>query len=316
MSAGLAVDLGLALLALAMAGWVIAARTARAAAIGFVAYGFLLGLGSVRLGTLDVALTEASMGGLTGLLLLAAVGRLGACDPGADDERERPTAGLRAAVAGACVLVSAGLAWVVLALPEPGPSLAPQAVAELPGLGLGNPVTAALLAYRSLDTMLEKVVVLVALVGVWSLSADRRWGGRPGDGPPARPDDALVFLARELPPIGVVVAVYLLWNGSDEPGGAFAAAVVLAAMWLLARMAGLVDAPLVSGRRLRVMLVAGPLAFLAVALAGPLWAGAFLAYPDGWAKPIIVAVEVAMTLSVATALALLIEGPPTRDGAP
>ncbi|MEB2344621.1 MAG: sodium:proton antiporter [Deltaproteobacteria bacterium] len=313
MSAGLAVDLGLALLALAMAGWVIAARTARAAAIGFVAYGFLLGLGSVRLGTLDVALTEASMGGLTGLLLLAAVGRLGA---GGAGERERPGAGLRAAVAGACALVSAGIAWVVLALPEPGPSLAPQAAAELPGLGLGNPVTAALLAYRSLDTMLEKVVVLASLIGVWSLAADRGWGGRPGGVPPARPDDALVFLARELPPIGVVVAVYLLWNGSDEPGGAFAAAVVLAAMWLLARMAGLVDAPLVSARRLRAVLVAGPLAFFAVGLAGPLWAGGFLAYPDGLAKPIIVAVEVAMTLSVAAALALLVEGPPARDGAP
>jgi len=312
-SAGLAVDLGLAALVLSMAGWTIAARTARAAAIGFVAYGFLLGLASVRLAALDVALTEASMGALTGLLLLAAVGRVGGGGAGTDDER--PGTGTRAVVAVCCLLVSASIAWVVLALPEPAPSLAPQAVAELPALGLGNAVTATLLGYRSLDTMLEKIVVLVALVGVWSLGADRHWGGRPGGEPPARPADALVFLARELPPIGVVVAVYLVWNGSDEPGGAFAAAVVLAAMWLLARMAGLVDAPVLSGRRLRAMLVAGPLAFLAVGLAGWPWAGAFLAYPEALAKPIIVAVEVAMTLSVAAALALLVEGPAARGGA-
>jgi multisubunit Na+/H+ antiporter MnhB subunit len=311
MSAALAVDLGLAGLLLAMAGWTIAARTPRAAAIGFVTYGFLLGIASVRLSTLDVALTEASMGALTGLLLLAAVGRAGA--GGASEDGERPGAGLRAVVSLFCLSIWAGIAWVVLSLPEPGPTLAPEAAAQLPALGLGNPVTAALLAYRSLDTMLEKVVVLVALVAVWSLAADHRWGGRPGDAPPARPDDALVFLARALPPIGVVVGVYLLWNGSDEPGGAFAAAVVLAAMWLLARMAGLVDSPAVAGRRLRAVLVAGPLAFLAVGLAGYVWADGFLAYPDVWAKPIIVAVEVAMTLSVAAALAMMVEGPPARE---
>lgn len=313
MSMALAVDLGLAVLALGMAGWTIGARSARAAAIGFVVYGFLVGLASVRLATLDVALTEASIGALTGLLLLAAVGRAG--DGGSGAEDEQPGAGVRALVALACVAVSAGVAAVVLTLPEPAPTLAPRALSELPALGVGNPVTAALLGYRALDTMLEKVVVLVALVAVWSLAPDRRWGGRPGAAPPARPDDALVFLDDVLPPIGVVVAVYLLWNGADEPGGAFQAAVILAAMWLLARMAGLVDAPSVSDRRLRAALIAGPLAFLLVGLAGFAWADGFLAYPEAWAKPIIVAVEIPMTLSVAAALALLVEGPPARDAA-
>jgi multisubunit Na+/H+ antiporter MnhB subunit len=47
--------------------------------------------------------------------------------------------------------------------------------------GLGNPVTAVLIAYRSFDTMLEKVVLVLAVVGVWSLAADRYW--RSGRGP-------------------------------------------------------------------------------------------------------------------------------------
>jgi len=84
-------------------------------------------------------------------------------------------------------------------------------------------------------------------------------------------------------------------------------------MWVLARMAGLVDAPAVSDRRLRAALVAGPLAFFAVGLAGFAWADAFLAYPDGWAKPLIVAIEVPMTLSVAATLALLLAGPPASE---
>ena len=72
MTMRLVFDVSLAVLTLAMAGWTIGTRSARAAAIGFVVYGFLLGLASVRLATLDVALTEASIGALSGLLLLAA----------------------------------------------------------------------------------------------------------------------------------------------------------------------------------------------------------------------------------------------------
>ena len=95
------------------------------------------------------------------------------------------------------------------------------------------------MAYRALDTLLEKVVLVLALIGVWSLAPDRRWGGVPGPRQPARRDDALVFLARLLPPVGIVVGVYLLWVGADEPGGAFQGGAILAAMWLLAMMAGL-----------------------------------------------------------------------------
>jgi hypothetical protein len=41
-------------------------------------------------------------------------------------------------------------------------------------------------------------------------------------------------------------------------------------------------------------------------------ADGFLAYPPAFAKPLIVLIEAAMTLSVAAALALLIAGPPER----
>ena len=125
---------------------------------------------------------------------------------------------LRGAAALLCAAVSVGLAAVVLSLPEPAPTLAPQAAANLPATGLGNPVTAVLLAYRAIDTFLEKVVLVLALVGVWSLAADRDWGAAPAAWRAPARDDVLIFLAQLLPPVGVVVAVYILVDGSQSPG--------------------------------------------------------------------------------------------------
>jgi uncharacterized MnhB-related membrane protein len=55
-----ALDIGLAALVLAVAVWIIAAREAFAAVVGYVAYGLLLSIVWVRLFAVDVALTEAA----------------------------------------------------------------------------------------------------------------------------------------------------------------------------------------------------------------------------------------------------------------
>jgi multisubunit Na+/H+ antiporter MnhB subunit len=310
MSLAWAFDAILAATALAVAGWTIAARDAFAAVVGFVAYGLLLALVWVRLAAPDVALTEAAIGGgVTGVLLLGAAARLRGVETVA---AEWPTATLRLVAGALCAIVTAALAAVVLLLPDPAPTLAPQAVASLPATGLGNPVNGVLMAYRALDTLLEKVVLVLALIGVWSLAAEGAWGGMAGPWQSARRDDALVFLARLLPPVGIVIGVYLLWEGADEPGGAFQGGALLAAMWILAMMAGLVAAPVVASRWLRLAVVAGPALFLAIGLAGFVIADAFLAYPVAWAKPLILVIEVAMVLSIAATLGLLVAGPPER----
>ena len=123
----------------------------------------------------------------------------------------------------------------------------------------------------------------------------------------------LAFLARLLPPVGIVVGIYIFWVGADHPGGAFQGGTILAAMWLLVMMAGLADAPPVRLRWLRLVLIAGPAVFLAVGLAG-LWLGdGFLAYPVAYAKPLILTIEVAMTLTIAVTLGLLLAGAPERS---
>ena len=83
-------------------------------------------------------------------------------------------------------------------------------------------------------------------------------------------------------------------------------------MWILATMAGLVDAPPVSRRWLRILLVAGPAVFFAIGFAGLAMAGAFLAYPARYAKLLILTIEIPVTLSIAATLALLVAGPPER----
>jgi multisubunit Na+/H+ antiporter MnhB subunit len=311
MTVSAALEMVLAVVVLGVATWTIAARETSAAVVGFVAYGLLLALIWVRLDAVDVALTEAAIsGGLGGVLLLGAAGRLRAAT--AMTAAERPSAAVRLAAAVLSLAVAAALAVGVLLLPDPAPTLAPAAVANAPATGLANPVTSVLMAFRAMDTFLEKVVLLLALVGVWSLGPDRLWGGYPGPRHEADPRGVLAFLARLLPPVGIVVGIYMLWTGANHPGGAFAGGTVLAAMWLLVIMAGIKDTPPIGSRRLRLVLIAGPGVFLAVGLGGLCFGLAFLAYPVAYAKPLIIGIEVAMTLTIAATLGLLLAGAPER----
>lgn len=306
MNAPLLLDLGIVALLIAVAIATITMRSAFAAVVGIVAYGLVDALAWTRLEAVDVAVTEAAVGSLVGVLMLGAATRLGTAPARAVSARVRAIAALLSTAIGA------GLAVAVLGLPDPAPTLVPEATRHLPETGLGNLVTATLFAYRAFDTLLEKVVLLVGLLAVWSLAIDRLADGRPGASPKPRPDDPLALLARILPPIGFVVGIYLVWTSADRPGGAFPGSALIAAMWILVRMAGFADAPAVRRRDLHVALAAGPIAFFAIGFAGFVWAGAFLAFPAGWAKPLIVAIEIPMTISVAATLALILEGRPLR----
>lgn len=275
----------------------------------FISYGLLLALVWMRLGAPDVALTEAAVGGgVTGVLLIGAAARLRM--PAAEAPPGRP---LRLLTALLCLGVTAGLAAAVLALPEPAPTLAPQAAAHLPATQLGNPVAGVLLAFRAIDTLLEAVVLVIAVIGVWGMAPDVAWGGRPGPEKPSLTEGPVALLAMLLAPIGIVFGIYLAWVGADAPGGAFQGGSILAAMWILAWLAGLVRPPRIVSLRLRLLVVAGPALFMLVGLAGFVVADGFMAYPPAWTKPLILLVEAALTLSIAVALCLLVAGWPMRQ---
>ncbi len=189
---------------------------------------------------------------------------------------------------------------VLLDLPAPG--LAAAVRGRLAESGVTSEVTAVLLNFRALDTLLEAVVLVAAAVGALLLAPV---GPHLGGGPAPAP--LLGWLGPRLLPLAAVLAIYLWWAGSARPGGAFQAGAVLAGAVLLRALA---HHRAVRPDRLAVglLLVAGPLAFLTVAVAAAAGGAPLLRYPAGWAGTLIVALEGGVALSVGAALALLAAG--------
>ncbi len=78
---------GIAALIVALAVWTVVARDTFAAIVGFITFGLLLTLVWVQLAGIDVALTEAAIGGgLTGAMLIFAAARR-ACHRGGGERR-------------------------------------------------------------------------------------------------------------------------------------------------------------------------------------------------------------------------------------
>jgi multisubunit Na+/H+ antiporter MnhB subunit len=311
MTPALVFDLLLCALILAVAAGAVAARDLFAAVVFFIVYGLLVAIAWVRLGAADVALTEAAIGaGLTGLLFVGAASRLGGLGKTVEavERSSRTATALRFALFAAGALA---LGAILSTLPERAAGLRPLVERDLAASGVANPITAVLLNFRGYDTLLESIVLLVSLVGIWSLTPNHCWGGGAGPKHHAKPEGVLAYFGRILPAVAFLVGAYLLQTGADAPGGAFQAGTVLAAAWLLAIMAGLIEAPAVSSRRLRLLLAVGPAFFL---LIGALTAfgGAFLRYPPGAAKALIVAIEALLAVSIAATLTLVILGPPRR----
>ena len=93
-----------------------------------------------------------------------------------------------------------------------------------------------------------------------------------------------------------MVGVYLVWAG--RPGGAFQGGATLAAMWILAMVAGIQNPPATNRLWLRLTLIAGPAVFLAIGLAGFVIADGFMSYPEGVEKPLILIIKAMLTLSI------------------
>lgn len=284
------------------------------AIVFFIVYGLLAAIAWVRLNAIDVALAEAAIGaGLTGLLLVGAAARLkrdhGLLETGPSRGSRRLV--VMTSLAALCAAAAAAFVALVLSIPSENPGLRVHVEQNIAATGVSNPVTAVLLSFRGYDTLLEAVVLVAALAGVWSLTRDRFWRGTPGLRQRARPEGVLANFGRLLPPLGFLIGTHLLWAGTDAPGGAFQAGTVFAAVWLIVVMAGLVDVPAVSSARLRLLLVCGPAFFLLVGAIGAV-AGVFLGYQPAAAKVTILAIEILLTISIAVTLGLLVLGVPRR----
>ena len=277
MSIATVFEIVLAAVVLGLAVWTIAVFDTYSATVGFVAYGLLVALIWVRIDAVDVALTEAAIGGgLGGVLLLSAAARLRAT-AAVTVERSSRTSRLCAGVLSASITAALGAA--ILDLPAAAPTLAPLAVANAGATGLGNAVTNVLMAFRGMDTMLEKVVLLLAIVGVWSLAADEPGAVVPACATQADPDGARL----SCPPAAARGHRGRRLHRMDRgghPGGAFQGGRS-AAMWLLVMMAGL-RTPHASAACGYGRSGGGPAPFLLVGLVGIGVGREFLSYPPRW----------------------------------
>ncbi len=199
------------------------------------------------------------------------------------------------------VLLAAGLGYAILSLPEHTNGLQSAVAAKMGLSGVTHPVTAVLLNFRGYDTLLEMMVLLLALLAVWSL-----------DGPAlyleAAPNGVLDTLARLLTPVLILTATYLLWVGAHAPGGAFQAGSVLGATGVLLLLAGWRFPNRLAQQPLRLALVAGPAAFIAIAALTLLWSGRLLEYPPAQAGALILMLESFAMLSIGVTLAALFLG--------
>lgn len=263
--------------------------------VTFIVFGLMLALTWARLGATDLALAEAAIGaGLVGVMLLGALGR-SAAEPKA---RSRP--GLNLASLALALLVLLLLGQAALPLLE-APSPLPQQVAlAMEDSGVSHPVTAVLLNFRGWDTLLELVVLLLALLGVRQLRPRTR------QLPAAWP--LLIAWSRAVAPLAVMLGGYLLWRGSHAPGGAFQAGAILAAGVVTLRLSGLLPGLGWHQWPMRALVLLGVALFSAVAAATAWLGDGWLAYPAQWSGELILLIEIAATLSIAAALTLLVVG--------
>lgn len=263
-----------------------------AAHTAFLIFGILLAVLWGRVDAPDVAIAEAALGGgIAGALLVDALERRTPPVPGG---RETPRVAV-AVIVGA--MAAAALVAVVREIPLAPAPLAAEALGELGRTGVSNPVTAVLLNYRSLDTLLEIAVLVVAVSAVGAVS---REGVRPlRESEPIRRALALVLV-----PVLLVLALWILVAGSSQPGGAFQAGALGAAALVIGHLCGIPYAT-PRGRRALAIAGGGVVAFVVLGVIGLGSTGAWLGLDPAWAGAAILAIEAVLAVSISVALAAI-----------
>lgn len=201
------------------------------------------------------------------------------------------------------------LAWALWSLPPEAPGLSRIVSENMPSSGVRAQVTAILLNFRSYDTLLEIMVLLVALLGAWNQGRLRHPASDQAQGP------VLEGLVRLLVPVIIIVSGYVLWLGSHAAGGAFQAGALLAAAGVLLFVVHADWLPLRNDLSQRALLVAGPFVFAAVAGGLMVTGRLVLQYPAEHAGALILLIEAASTLTIGITLTLLFAGGrPPREG--
>ncbi len=275
----------------------------------FFAFGLALALAWVRLGAVDVAITEAAIAaGFLGVLFLDALRDF---SPRSSEEQEslaaernslskndtKPLLLPRLVLVlglGLFLLIALEAVWKI---PDGG-GLTATAEAMLPESGVDHPVTAVLLNFRAYDTWLEIGVILLGLLAVLAVGGIHIYRK-----PTATADDPLlrqVILFST--PVLFLFGAFLLYFGKSGPGGAFQAAVLWGAIGILLHLGGSPLFSLIPRWLGQLLLTLGLMFFLILGFLFMAGGATLFEYPTAYAGVLILLVETLAAISIAAAL--------------
>lgn len=194
------------------------------------------------------------------------------------------------------------LILIIFDMPASSSELTGKVAEKLGQSGVSSPVTAVLLNFRGYDTLLEVMVLFLAVTGVWSLTR--------APFPPRVPERNPVQIGavRLLVPLMILIGSYLVWQGSHLAGGAFQGGAVFAAAGVLLLVSDLGWLRLIPSLLLRAGFSLGPLTFLGIGLWCMIIEGSLLDYPEDTAKSLLLLIECACAVSIGLILAGLFAG--------
>jgi multisubunit Na+/H+ antiporter MnhB subunit len=199
------------------------------------------------------------------------------------------------------------LARILLMIPFGQNGLTEEVAGHQELSGVDSPVTAVLLNFRGYDTLLEVIVLLLAVIGVWSFTR------APIPAKERKVGSVQLGMVRLLAPLMCLVGVYLVWQGSHLAGGAFQGGAVIGGAIVLMLISELPWLNSIPSFHLRLGLLFGPFVFVLVALGCLVSEGTFLTYPQNLAGPLLILIESACALSIGLTLASLFAGGRPKD---
>ncbi len=275
----------------------------------FFAFGLALALAWVRLGAVDVAITEAAIAsGFLGVLFLDALRDFSPAFPA---KQKNPEAAHNVLVKnntkslllsriplglglGLFLLIALEAVWKT---PEGG-GLTAAAEAFLPESGVEHPVTAVLLNFRAYDTWLEIGVILMGLLAIFAVGGIKVYR-KPNM---AAQDPMLRQVIMFFTPVLFLFGAFLLYFGKTGPGGAFQAAVLWGAIGILLHLGGKSIIEEIPRWLRQLILTVGILFFLVLGFLFVAGGNALFEYPRAYAGLLILIIETLAAISIAAAL--------------
>ncbi len=303
------IDIILAILAIYLAFQSLLAKRLTQTVFIFFAFGLALALAWVRLGAIDVAITEAAIAaGFMGVLFLDALRDF---SPRTSNNQEKTEAAkdifskknTKSLLLPRVALVLGLVLFLLISLeaiwniPDGG-GLTVSVETMLPESGVEHPVTAVLLNFRAYDTWLEIGVILLGLLAIFATGGIKLY---------LKPDvPAQDILLRQVilffTPILFLFGAFLLYIGKSGPGGAFQAGVLWAAIGILLHLGGKPVFSMIPRWLGQLLLTLGLGFFLLLGFILMAGGATLFEYPPAYAGVLILIVETLAAISIAAAL--------------